>query len=1234
MQVKELQTTISNHLKRLNRPQIAALASLGLLIFYTLVGFFVVPPVLKYLLQKDLSERLQRKATIEKVYANPFTLALQVDGFRLQGKDHAAGDVASFKSLYVNLQAVSVAIMAPVVKEITLIDPYFKIVRIDQDRFNISDLLSTGDSGAKETGRSSPARFSLHDVQIENGKLEIVDRPLRQTHSITQINLTVPQIDSMKADDQAPIEPTLSARIGGSSLEMHGELAWFPTPGPSTATIDVQNINLPDYSAYFPPQLRAKVSSGQLNVNLRIRYTPSERQAASVQISGNGELNHLKVSSPQGANVLTLDKLALSIAEYDLLAGRLHIAKAEFDSPNLSVARDSAGHINLASLYVADKKASGKPQVPSQSAANKPLRVVVDELQVAGGKLAFADSPAAGPFKTTLFPINLTVKNFSSAPDSPRARITLAADTEAGESVAWDGSLSLEPLAAAGNLKLSKLFIPKYAPYFRNMFQCEVRDSRVDLAMDVQYAKTDSGQDIRLSHLKSAVKSLQLRMKQANKDFLDIGSIALAGGQLDLGKKRLTIDQVSSRQGSIHLIRRQDGTLNLAELLPESSPAAPTRQKPQASGDDTAWQVAVKDLHLSDYAITAEDLSTPSATVLTAKELQLGLQNFSTEAGNINDASLSFVLNEAGQISLAGKFQTDPLAADLDVNLKAVGVAKLEPYYRDYVKVHVTGGELSAAGKLVFDQRGQGDPEVSYSGDFALNNFTSVPTVAGQEIVKWETFALSGISAGNNPRRLKIDKVDLVGFTSYIRINPDGSINFRQVLKGEQDRARPIAAPNSDQSRASAAPAGSVQSPETPKAGTGSQPTEAAVPNPGDGDKPLSIEIGQIALQNGDIDFTDNLIEPHFHASFHDATGTISGLSSQPEARADVQIKAKIEEYAPAEISGKVNPLSKDLFTDLTLAASNIDMTLTNPYAEKFAGYHIKKGKLSFNFHYKIEHGDLDARHRIEFSNLTLGDKVDSPDAADIPLKFAISLLQDRHGDIVLDVPVSGKISDPKFDFTQVIKTAVTNLLKKIVTAPFALLGAIFGGGGDGNFSYVEFHPGTSEITAEAAKKLAVVAKALYERPKLELEVTGYVDRRKDRRALLEQKLKQPTAEQAAEDAGGSVADPAAANDRTGGKRANAGKSAAAGPRPATAAAPSGASPPAKANATETAKPKVTVTAKELKELARKRAKTVRDYIVKTGKIKAERIYIVAPQSLEPAKKEAPIKSCALLMLK
>ena len=159
-----------------------------------------------------------------------------------------------------------------------------------------------------------------------------------------------------------------------------------------------------------------------------------------------------------------------------------------------------------------------------------------------------------------------------------------------------------------------------------------------------------------------------------------------------------------------------------------------------------------------------------------------------------------------------------------------------------------------------------------------------------------------------------------------------------------------------------------------------------------------------------------------------------------------------------------------------------------------------RQGKLSFEVAYKIQDRVLSAQNRLILEQLTLGNKVENSTAGDLPVNFALALLRDRNGVIDINLPIGGSLDDPQFSIGGIIVKVIVNLITKAVTAPFALIGSLFGGGEE--LSNLEFAVGRANIDDTGETKLKNMAKMLTDRPALKLEITGRSDPETDREGL------------------------------------------------------------------------------------------------------------------------------------
>jgi hypothetical protein len=348
-----------------------------------------------------------------------------------------------------------------------------------------------------------------------------------------------------------------------------------------------------------------------------------------------------------------------------------------------------------------------------------------------------------------------------------------------------------------------------------------------------------------------------------------------------------------------------------------------------------------------------------------------------------------------------------------------------------------------------------------------------------KEFVKWDALNVSGIDLGLQPNHLQVQEVKWRGLQTSVIIGPDHRPNLTTIL-----------------------PEKAAGAPATPAAAVA--PASTAAPAKA-GEFP--VQLGALVLDNAAFHFADESMKPHATFDVQEFGGTVKGLSSQEQSTATVDLRGKVDAASPFSVSGKVNPLARDLQLDLAVAFTNTDLTAFTTYLEKYAGHPLNKGKLTMGLHYDINQKQLKAENKFLIDHFTLGPRNASTNATHLPVKLAVALLKDRNGQIDLDIPLTGRTDDPQFKIAPVVFKVVVNLIVKAATSPFSLLGALVGGGEE--LSFVDFQPGRADIPDTEAQKLEKLVKALYERPALNLEIAGSFDADQDRAALARLKLEQ-----------------------------------------------------------------------------------------------------------------------------
>ena len=280
------------------------IGSLIFLFLFTIVGFFAVPPILKSVLTKKLSEKLHREVTIQQIKVNPFVLSVEIKGFTAKNRDKS-GAFVSFDDLHMNFQIASVWKRGPILKEIRIDRPYIDIIRNEDGTYNFSDLLE--EEKPESSTPSNPLRFSLNNIQIINGSLDFLDGPRHTRHKAREVNIKIPFISDLPHYVDTFVQPLFEAKINDTLFSFKGKTKPFTDSLETTLEVNVKDFNLPYYLAYVPFKMNFKLLSGYVDTKVGISYTQYKNGAPTLALAGNIAVKQVKVSddpsvvnAPQG----------------------------------------------------------------------------------------------------------------------------------------------------------------------------------------------------------------------------------------------------------------------------------------------------------------------------------------------------------------------------------------------------------------------------------------------------------------------------------------------------------------------------------------------------------------------------------------------------------------------------------------------------------------------------------------------------------------------------------------------------------------------------------------------------------------------------------------------------------------------------------------------------------------------------------------------------------------------
>lgn len=864
--------------------------------------------------------------------------------------------------------------------------------------------------------------------------------------------------------------------------------------------------------------------------------------------------------------VFAFDSLHVDVSSQSLFRALPVVKEVHLVGPSLHLVREAPGRYNISDLIEKWTEKPSEGPTPSFSVANvtvegghievddKPLKVHHEVSELKLGIPFIANTPATVETyvephfsaKVNGAPVALEGKLRPFSPDKDAVLEVVIDDFDLArvdeyvpmalpvqlQAAKLDTKLEVafaKPEGKAPTLKISGSAGLKGVELNKPAAAKEgpVRLSLASAALEFKDATLDGQLPL---HASLVLTDAAVRRNGQKQELAGFGKLALEGVEVHLNKRHAQVHKVHLEGLKADVQRGVDGQLDLLTALAlPATPAATSPAKSNADGEKASlkegqkgggktgvkegspkpapvpaatpanapapWSWHVDQVAVSSGSLRYSDATLDKAPPLNLSGLEVGLEGLDSAPRSLSKLTVKAKVNEQGRLDVAGQLGLAPVSADLALDVQQLNLVALQGWVADRLNAVLTKGDVSIKGKLQVAPAG-----VGFQGDVLLADFNVLDKVNAVDLLRWRSLKLAGVDAGSEPLRFAVDEIGLNQFYARAILSPEGKLNLKDVVKRPEEAHTTLVADGSKDGAKSA--------------------TQAAAPVPAAAQAAASpaprISIGKVTLSGGNVNFTDRFVKPNYNANLTNLEGSVGTLvAGKPAA---VKVKGKVDRSAPLEVSGKVDPLGVPIFVDLQAKARGIDMSSFSPYSGRYVGYVIEKGKLSVDVSYHVEKGDLKAENHVFLDQLTFGQKVESPDALSVPVNLVVALLKNSRGEIDINLPISGSLNDPEFSIGGIIVKVILNLFAKAVTSPFALLGSLFSGGED--LSYLAFEPGRATLSPEMEKRLEAMAKALNDRPALRLEITGHADPAKDKdglkRAILERKVKsQKLAEQA-----------------------------------------------------------------------------------------------------------------------
>ena len=554
------------------------------------------------------------------------------------------------------------------------------------------------------------------------------------------------------------------------------------------------------------------------------------------------------------------------------------------------------------------------------------------------------------------------------------------------------------------------------------------------------------------------VKNIELKAK--NKDIASVADVGVKSISFDLLKTALNIASVDVNKPKFTSELNDNGLsavneLGFGEQSAKATKAAKHTKKVKKKAENKSaskskeneFKFDIKNISVNNADIALTHLFEGEKITHKFDNLFVKVANLSSDFSKPFDAKVAMKSSQKLNLDVDSKIKIEPLDVSAKIKLNDTNLPKYFAYAKPFLEASLASGQMSADAQLHYAKDIKADAKVNIK-DIRLNGKKT------EKLIAFKSLDLEKISFAKND--LAISGVSLNSPFIKAHLSKERKFNLSQIVKEDKNKAKTEAKPESKK-------AASKKEDE------------------------LKFSVKNFSLKNGEVDFSDASLFMPFATTISKLNGKLTDIDKKRPSSGEFQ--GVVGKNGFAQITAKLFPFELKQNTDIKLDFKDIDLTDITPYSGQFVGYKIKKGKLNLNLNYSVTDSKLNGSNFINFDSLTLGEKVDSKDAVNLPLSLAISILSDQNNQINIDLPVEGNLDDPDFKYGGVIWAAVKKLFADITLAPFRFLGNALGLGSK-DLSSIDFLAGSSELISSEAPKIADFIKLTGSKPKMKLSIT------------------------------------------------------------------------------------------------------------------------------------------------
>ena len=543
------------------------------------------------------------------------------------------------------------------------------------------------------------------------------------------------------------------------------------------------------------------------------------------------------------------------------------------------------------------------------------------------------------------------------------------------------------------------------------------------------------GRQINIDHLKVNVYNgkvqiydLKVFEDDGTTEFLTFDTLDVQVKILKLLNNEVHVNYLTLANLKVNVL--QNGSnFNFTSILDHFADTTQVEEEKDTTASN--WKLGFYNVRLAHWKVYYADKQTGSEW--DVKDINIEVPGVYFDGNQSTDAGINLALADGGELNTQVNYTMETNDFNVNLDLKNIALSNIKAYITDIMNINSIQGMLSAN----LNAKGNLSEllKMNISGNANIAGI-DLRTTGNDQVLKCQNIGVNVNKVILDDNIFDIASVTIDGLASHFDLYANTN-NFSQLFDVKT---------------------ATVQK-EQPK------PEENSTPEPAEPSKPMNLRIGQLRVNNADIVYNDHTLHEPF--SFHVANINIASDNLTLSGDNSLTLKAVLPHGGMANIDWKGSLDDIKRSQRLKLDIRNLRLADLSPYTIEYLGQPFTDGIFSFTSLNTINHSQLKGDNRIDIYKPEVGKRRKDIDSAlHIPLKAALYILKDKNDKVLLDVPISGNIDSPEFNYMKLVWKTLGNLFVKVATSPARRFAELLGISNN-DIEFLAFDPNQSEFTSE-----------------------------------------------------------------------------------------------------------------------------------------------------------------------